>query len=211
MRLLNHRITGRSLVLISSETALIVSAITIGAYVRLGEFAWDIALYENGIAKALLIAAVTQTCLYYTDLYDLRRLGDRRELFTRLLQALAPASFILAALYFWFPALVIGRGVFLIAAILVVMFVIGWRIAFEWTSGHIAPRERLLLVGTNSAAVMLAGVTCKSRYCGQRMFCPRSIHSWWREIWLEKLSEAPAEREAACEDREARCEERKVA
>ena len=60
-------------------------------------------------------------------------------------------------------------------------------------------------------AVMLEGVTCKSRYCGQRMFCPRSIHSWWREIWLEKLSEAPAEREAACEDREARCEERKVA
>ena len=156
MRVLNHRITGRSLVLISSETALIVSAIAIGAYVRLGEFAWDIALYENGIAKALLIAAVTQTCLYYTDLYDLRRLGDRRELFTRLLQALAPASFILAALYFWFPALVIGRGVFLIAAILVVVFVIGWRIAFEWTSGHIAPRERLLLVGTNSAAIALA-------------------------------------------------------
>ena len=60
-------------------------------------------------------------------------------------------------------------------------------------------------------AVMLEGVYCKSRYCGQRMFCPRSIHFWWREIWLEKLSEAPAEREAACEDREARCEERKVA
>jgi hypothetical protein len=33
----------------------------------------------------------------------------------------------------------------------------------------------------------------------------------WREIWLEKLSEALAEREAACEDLEARCEERKVA
>ena len=60
-------------------------------------------------------------------------------------------------------------------------------------------------------AVMLEGVFCKSRYCGQRMFCPRSIHTWWREIWLEKLSEAPAEREAAFEDREMRCEERKVA
>src|SRR4030095_11574707 len=156
MRLLNHRITGRSLVLISSETALIVSAITIAAYVRLGEFAWDIALYENGIAKALLIAAVTQTCLYYAELYDLRLLGDRRELFTRLLQALAPASFILAAIYFWFPALIIGRGVFLIAALLVIALVIGWRIAFAGTRGHLAPRERLLLVGTNPAAVTLA-------------------------------------------------------
>ena len=40
-------------------------------------------------------------------------------------------------------------------------------------------------------AVMLEGVYCKSRYCGQRMFCPRSIYSWWREIWLEQVSEAP--------------------
>ena len=35
----------------------------------------------------------------------------------------ASASFILAALYFWFPALVIGRGVFMIAALLVMALV----------------------------------------------------------------------------------------
>jgi hypothetical protein len=40
-------------------------------------------------------------------------------------------------------------------------------------------------------AVTLEGVYCKSRYCGQRMFCPRSIYSWWREIWLERVAEAP--------------------
>src|SRR5258705_5965194 len=97
---LTHRISGRSLVLIVSETALIVSAIAIAAYLRLGEYTWDIARDENGIGKALLIAAVTQTCLYYADLYDLWFLGDRPELFTRLLQALTSASFILAALYF---------------------------------------------------------------------------------------------------------------
>ena len=50
-------------------------------------------------------------------------------------------------------------------------------------------------------AVMLEGVYCKSRYCGQRMFCPRSIYSWWREIWLEKVPEAPAEQEVTCEER----------
>jgi hypothetical protein len=35
-------------------------------------------------------------------------------------------------------------------------------------------------------AVALDGVVCKSLYCGQRMFCPRSIHLWCREIWLER-------------------------
>jgi sugar transferase (PEP-CTERM system associated) len=156
LRVLRQRVSPRALTLIAFETVLIVSAIALGAYARLGALAWDIALYENGIAKALLIALVTQTCLYYADMYDLRLLGDRRELFTRLLQALAPASFILAALYFWFPVLIIGRGVFLVAAILVFILVTGWRIAFDWTSGHLAPRERLLLVGTSPAAVTLA-------------------------------------------------------
>src|SRR5262245_58041547 len=156
MRVLMQRLSARSLTLIVLETALIIAAVAIAAYVRLGEFAWEIARNENGIGKALLIALVTPTCLYYTDMYDLRLLSDRRELFTRLLQALAPASFILAAIYFWFPALIIGRGVFLIAALLVIAFVIGWRIACEWTSCHLAPRERLLLVGTNPAAVTLA-------------------------------------------------------
>lgn len=37
-------------------------------------------------------------------------------------------------------------------------------------------------------AVILEGVTCKALYSGQRMFCPRAIHSWWREIWLERVS-----------------------
>ena len=37
-------------------------------------------------------------------------------------------------------------------------------------------------------AVMLEGVTCKALYSGRRIFCPRGIHLWWREIWLERVS-----------------------
>ena len=151
-----QRLSVRSATLIVFETALIVSAVALAAYVRLGELAWDVALYENGVLKTLLIAAVTQGCLYYAELYDLRLLSDRRELFIRIAQALSAASFILAALYYWFPSLIIGRGVFLIAALLVVGFVSGWRETFEWASGRVGPHERLLLVGTSPAAITLA-------------------------------------------------------
>jgi hypothetical protein len=34
-------------------------------------------------------------------------------------------------------------------------------------------------------AVILDGVVCRSRYSNHRMFCPRAIFAWWREIWLE--------------------------
>ncbi len=147
--------TVRSVVLVACEAVLIVCAVTLGAWVRLGGWTWDVMLHDNGLRNALIIAGVTQGSLYYLDLYDLRLLSDRRELFIRIIQALGAASFMLAALYFWIPTLVIGRGVFMIAASLVVILVTAWRVAFEWLSRR-GPRERLLLVGTNPAAIDLA-------------------------------------------------------
>jgi sugar transferase (PEP-CTERM system associated) len=151
-----HRLTLRSLTLVVFETVLIVAAVAAAAYIRLGDWAWVILVNENGAMKTLLAAGVAQTCLYYADLYDLRLASDRPELFVRIVQALGAASFILAVVYFWFPALIIGRGVFMIAAFLVITLVITWRLVFVWMSGYMGPRERLLLVGTSPAAVSLA-------------------------------------------------------
>jgi hypothetical protein len=39
-------------------------------------------------------------------------------------------------------------------------------------------------------AVILDGVYCQSRYSENRLFCPRGIFAWWREVWLERV---PAE------------------
>jgi sugar transferase (PEP-CTERM system associated) len=164
MHVLLRRLSVRSVTLITCETVLIVSSVVLAAYVRLGDFAWDILIDEHGLVKAVLIAAVAQTCLYYADLYDLRHLGDRHELFIRIVQALASASFILAALYFWFPELVIGRGVFLVAAFLVIVLVSGWRLTFEWLSLKVGPRERLLIIGTSVAALTLARELFERRF-----------------------------------------------
>jgi hypothetical protein len=38
-------------------------------------------------------------------------------------------------------------------------------------------------------AVILDGVYCQSRYSENRLFCPRAIFAWWREVWLERVSE----------------------
>ena len=164
IQLLLHRMNGRVAALVVLEMWLIVSAVCAAAYIRLGEVAWVVIVEENGMLKTILITVVCQTCLYFADLYNLRIVSDRRELFIRIVQALGSASFILAMVYFWFPALVIGRGVFMIAAILIMAAVIGWRVVFEWGSRHARPRERLLLVGTSAAAVALAREMFDRRY-----------------------------------------------
>lgn len=37
--------------------------------------------------------------------------------------------------------------------------------------------------------IILDGVICRSDCSGNRLFCPRSIYPYWREIWLRRVSE----------------------
>jgi hypothetical protein len=103
MKALALSIGRRSVVLIACETVLVVAAVCAGAFLRLGADAWDLLFVHGDISKALLIALVCQMCLYYADLYELRVVSDRRELFIGVVQALSATSFLLAAIYFWFP------------------------------------------------------------------------------------------------------------
>ena len=36
--------------------------------------------------------------------------------------------------------------------------------------------------------IILEGVVCEARYSECRMFCPRAIYPYWREIWLERVA-----------------------
>jgi sugar transferase (PEP-CTERM system associated) len=153
---LGRRVVGHLLALLLFESVLIVGAVTLAAWLRLGDDAWLVLTVEQGFQKAALIAVVCQLCLYFADLYNPRVISDRRELFVRAVQALGSTSLLLAAIYYWFPALVLGRGVFLRGAFLVIAVVIGWRLVFEWYVSSVGSRERLLLVGTNPAAIALA-------------------------------------------------------
>jgi len=36
--------------------------------------------------------------------------------------------------------------------------------------------------------IILDSVFCQARYSNCRLFCPRSIYSYWREIWMERIA-----------------------
>ena len=46
-------------------------------------------------------------------------------------------------------------------------------------------------------SIILDGVICEARYSTCRMFCPRSIYPYWREIWLERANGDEVGREKA--------------
>jgi sugar transferase (PEP-CTERM system associated) len=146
----------RPIVLIVGESCLLTVSVAVSSYARLGPDAWSLFVAADGIFKILVVVGVCQLCLYYADLYELRGLGGFRDLLIRLLQALGAASLILAGIYYWSPDWIIGRGVFLISVLLIIALVVSWRAAFAWLTKRVAPKERLLLVGTNPAAIELA-------------------------------------------------------
>jgi sugar transferase (PEP-CTERM system associated) len=146
----------RSTTLIVSETALILGAVVASAHFRVGGQSWPLVVADT-LPKAVVITSVCQLCLYYGDLYDDPHAGgSHTELFIRTLQALGITLLILAALYTVFPALIVARGVLAPAATMAVTALIGWRLGFAWVARQVGPRERLLLVGTSTAAFALA-------------------------------------------------------
>ena len=44
------------------------------------------------------------------------------------------------------------------------------------------------LTGLKTPAVILENVWCQSRYSNNKMYCPRSLYIWWREVWLERVA-----------------------
>jgi len=157
LKLLATTLARRTTVLIAFESMLIVGAVALGAWIRVGgSQAYLLLQNEQGWEKAVFIAVVCQCCLYFADLYDLPRIKDRRDLFVRISRGVGTTSLVLAAFYFWFPSLIVERGVFMLASVVTVVLVVGWRLTFDWLGRRVFPRERLLLVGTTPGALRLA-------------------------------------------------------
>ncbi|HYB94104.1 MAG TPA: TIGR03013 family XrtA/PEP-CTERM system glycosyltransferase [Vicinamibacterales bacterium] len=148
--------TWRSFLLVAGETALLVAAVVISSVVIGGEHAWELLRDNTAFLRVLLIVVTCQLCLHYADLYDLRTITTKGDLATRLMRALGATSLILGIAYWLFPLLVVQQGVFLLTAALAMVLVMMWRSAFDVITARLAPRERLLLVGTSPAAIVLA-------------------------------------------------------
>jgi hypothetical protein len=50
------------------------------------------------------------------------------------------------------------------------------------------------MISFNNECIILDEVICRSECAEDRLFCPRSIFPYWREIWLERVDEGESGR-----------------
>jgi sugar transferase (PEP-CTERM system associated) len=130
--------------------------VILGTYFR---FLSDISIfmtYENLFLKALLIVATIQLCLYYFDLYNFKTFRSSLELAIRLLQSLGVSSIILSFLYYLFPMLIIGRGIFLISLSFVGAVIIFWRMSYNHFLKTRQLDQKIMIIGAGPLAKNIA-------------------------------------------------------
>jgi sugar transferase (PEP-CTERM system associated) len=165
-----RRFNARTPLLILAEALLMFGGMVAAAEIRLGP---DDAYYElvarNGFYKAALATAFCLGAFYLYDLYDFVIMHDRRELVLRLIQALGLAWIALAIVFYMLPQLMLGRGISLIALPLALALMVGWRVSIHWLLGHPMVGERILIVGSGTAAVEIAREVLDRRDAGYRI------------------------------------------
>ena len=159
LRLLNAYFPKRTLFLGISEACLVAGAFVAAAIARLGANDASIMLaYEQGFDKILVVSITFVICMYYFDLYDSAILNNQREVLTRMFQMQGTVCLLLGGLYYLYPPLELGRGIFLIGFILVATVLLIWRHLFLMLNALPQFAERTLILGDGPLAASLVAI-----------------------------------------------------
>ena len=154
----NQFIPIRKIIFFLLETIFIAGMVLVGAYFRFSGELSNYGAVGGLLWKGLLVAAAVQTALYYFDLYDFKYFQSNLELIIRLFQSLGVSSIILAAVYYLFPDLIIGRGIFFISLIFIAWSIISWRLFYNYLIKTAHWDQRVLIVGVGDLAQKIARI-----------------------------------------------------
>jgi sugar transferase (PEP-CTERM system associated) len=156
IRLLHAYFPVRTLFLWISEACLITCAFLAAAVARLGTGPAAVMLSDqHGSLKIFVVSASIVTCMYYFDLYDSSILGNHREVLVRLIQVLGTVYSVSVFLYYVYPPLELGRGIFVIGLMLVAMVLFFWRRLFFAVNSVPELAQRALILGEGPLADLL--------------------------------------------------------
>lgn len=164
------RFSSRIFFLLLADAAILYCGVILALYLRLGLAGSENELdNKNGWVKIAVVTFVCLLILYFYDLYDYIVMTNRRELLLRLVQALGIAWALLALLFYFVPAMLLGRGVSVFSVPIVLVLLLGWRITIHALTGHPGIGEKILVVGTGKTALDTAEAVWERRDAGYRI------------------------------------------
>jgi sugar transferase (PEP-CTERM system associated) len=155
IRLFNVYYPVRTLILLAGEALIIWTSFLLGAVYEFREDSYLVLNYEGGYLKILVVTVLVLLCSYWFDLYDTALLNSKGELYFRLLLVPGILAFVLAAVSYLRPSLLLGSGSAAVGLLILTIALIGWRLGFSWLVQLPILVERIYVLGTGERALRL--------------------------------------------------------
>ena len=150
LRLLQQYYPIRNIFFVIGEALFIFASVIMASWLVAGV---DYPLGDRWLLlKIVIIACTIQSCLYFSELYDLAVSASMSEMGIRLLQALGISAIILSLFYFIFPQLIVGKGVFAVSVFLIIGFITLWRFCYMLILNHGLFNQKIILLGSGELA-----------------------------------------------------------
>ena len=169
IRLFNRYWALPAVVSLTAEGLLLLAAIPLAIQLRLGVGPGTLPPRSTVLTDALAFTVIGLLCLYANGLYDFGERLSSRDLLIRLLRTFSVLAVASWALYFVVPDVQTGRGVFALALVFGMSFVLAWRVVLRWLLRSEGLAERVLIVGSDSKAIDIAREILARKHLGYRV------------------------------------------
>ncbi len=142
----------RKIIFVTGEGVLIFLAVTLASYFLFGRDWGMMYMLEMIWPKVLLVAVVTQICMYHNDLYEINAIHNSVDLAYKLVQSIGVTSIVLAILYFLLPGMIIAKWVFFANLAFLLVFLVCWRLIYSYVLKKKLFTEKSFLVGSGKLA-----------------------------------------------------------
>lgn len=136
---------------IVGEAVIMALGVVLAVYLRLHDpselFTWKYSWH-----RILVVPAMLEITFYYFDLHNFRVARPFIWTVTRIAQAMAVGTMVLAVVYYIMPRLFLGRGVLIIGFFTILVLVLFWRGLYGWALKHRLFSTNILLLGGGNLA-----------------------------------------------------------
>ena len=152
IRLFRQYISPRKTIFILGEGLLIFLAVSLASHFLLDGDTNVLTMLGSIWHKVLLITLVAQLSLYFNDLYESEKSASYIDLAARLIQAIGITSIALAIIYILWPDMIIGRWIFFVSLVFLLLFLVSWRILYAIAISKKLLAERAIMIGSDELA-----------------------------------------------------------
>lgn len=159
LRIFNQYVSLKTILLVVVEAGLFASSLWLAARIRFWDDpgALDIvtAMPEFALEMGALVLTF-QILFYYNDLYNLHAVRRRTDQVLRIGESLGAGSLLLGLIFYVFPPIMIGRGIFLIALAFSAVSAVLVRVGLDAVWSATGARQRVVIMGSGNLALALA-------------------------------------------------------